>query len=57
MLPDSRQFVSDKTRTVHNDYRVHPDIYMSEILIGLRNIERRQLLIMKKLGIDDEPVI
>lgn len=40
-----------------NDYRVHPDIYMSEILIGLRNIEKRQLLIMKKLGIDDEPVI
>lgn len=40
-----------------NDYRVHPDIYMNEILIGLKNIERRQLLIMKKLGIDDTPVI
>lgn len=40
-----------------NDYRVHPDIYMSEILIGLRNIERRQLLIMEKLGIEDNPFV
>ena len=37
-----------------NSSRVHPDIYMNELLVGMRVIHQVLPSIMKKLGIDEE---
>ncbi|WP_207286551.1 MULTISPECIES: multiprotein-bridging factor 1 family protein [unclassified Pseudomonas] len=37
-----------------NSSRVHPDIYMNELLIGMRLIHQALPVIMKKLGIENE---
>ena len=37
-----------------NDTRIHPDIYMNELLVGMRTIHQILPYIMKKLGIYDE---
>jgi transcriptional regulator with XRE-family HTH domain len=37
-----------------NSDRIHPDIYMNEILVGMRTIHQVLPAIMKKLGIYDE---
>lgn len=37
-----------------NSSRVHPDIYMNELLCGMRAIHQALPAIMKKLGIDEE---
>jgi len=37
-----------------NSSRVHPDIYMNELLCGMRVIHQVLPVIMKKLGIEDE---
>jgi hypothetical protein len=37
-----------------NDNRIHPDIYMNELLIGMRTMHQVLPFIMKKMGIDEE---
>lgn len=37
-----------------NDSRIHPDIYMNELLVGVRMIHQVLPAIMKKLGIDED---
>ncbi len=37
-----------------NDGRLHPDIYMNELLVGMRTIHQILPAILKKLGIEDE---
>lgn len=37
-----------------NDSRLHPDIYMNELLVGMRIIHQVLPAILKKLGIDEE---
>jgi len=37
-----------------NDSRLHPDIYMNELLVGMRTIHQVLPAILKKLGIDQE---
>lgn len=37
-----------------NASRIHPDIYMNELLVGMRRIHQVLPVIMKKLGIEDE---
>ena len=39
-----------------NSNQIHPDIYMNEILLGLRAIHRVLPSIMQKLGIEEEYV-
>ncbi|HDR1572055.1 TPA: XRE family transcriptional regulator, partial [Pasteurella multocida] len=36
-----------------NDNRLHPDIYMNELLVGVRLIHQVLLVIMEKLGVDN----
>ena len=36
-----------------NKDQLHPDIYMNELLVGMRTIHLVLPLILKKLGIDD----
>ena len=37
-----------------NSNQIHPDIYMNEILLGLRAIHKVLPSIMQKLGIEEE---
>ena len=37
-----------------NETRLHPDIYMNELLVGMRTIHQILPFIMKKIGIYDE---
>ncbi len=37
-----------------NDSRIHPDIYMNELLVGMRVMRQVLPAIMKKLGIEEE---
>jgi len=37
-----------------NASRIHPDVYMNELLVGMRVIHQVLPVIMKKLGIEDE---
>ncbi len=37
-----------------NSARLHPDIYMNELLVGMRTIHQFPPAILKKLGIDEE---
>lgn len=40
-----------------NDNRLHPDVYMNELLVGMRVIHQVLPAILKKLGIDSEFVL
>jgi len=37
-----------------NDARLHPDVYMNELLVGMRVIHQVLPVLLKKLGIDEE---
>ena len=60
------KLVNDETESVantteyeawgFNNNRIHPDIYMHEILLRLRRIDKVLPFIIKKLGIDEEEV-
>ncbi|WP_202115334.1 hypothetical protein [Gilliamella sp. Pas-s25] len=45
---------AEKESLGYNSSRLHPDIYMDELLVGMRTINQVLAHIMKKLDIYDE---
>ena len=48
------RIASDAEWLGDNDERVHPDIYINEILVGIRRINKVLPAILEKLGIDED---
>lgn len=52
--PDELDHAAEAESLGVNTSRLHPDVYMNELLVGMRTIHQVLPAILKKLGIDEE---